>query len=81
MSGREPFCAGPASSSYGRRQVTEGDGVVIYQKNLYAWEQICRVFLGLAFAVGAWWALSAGLVSYLVIASGAILATIGGVSS
>ena len=50
---------------------------MIYQKNLYAWEQICRVFLGLALAVAVWWGMSAGLVSYLLIAGGVILAITG----
>ena len=50
---------------------------MIYRKNLYAWEQICRVLLGLALAVGAWYALSSRLVSYSFIAIGLIIASSG----
>lgn len=50
---------------------------MIYRKNLYAWEQVCRVLLGLTLAVAAWSALSAGLLSYILVASDVILAITG----
>ena len=50
---------------------------MIYQKNIYAREQICRVCLGLALAVGAWWLLSSRLASGAIIAGGVVLAITG----
>ena len=50
---------------------------MIYRKNLYAWEQMCRVVLGLALIAGAWWALPAGILLYGSIPTGLILAVTG----
>jgi hypothetical protein len=50
---------------------------VIYRKNLYALEQVCRVVLGLNLAVAACWTLSTGLLGYILAASGVILVITG----
>ena len=50
---------------------------MIYRKNLYAWEQVCRVLLGLTLAIAAWWALAPGVASYMIVASGVVLAITG----
>lgn len=48
---------------------------MIHRKSLFAWEQVCRVFLGLMLAVAAWRALSAGMLHDGLIASGIRLVT------
>ncbi|MCB8822825.1 YgaP family membrane protein [Microvirga rosea] len=50
---------------------------MIYRKNLYSWEQVLRVIVGLAAAAGGIWMWPGSVVGYAVAACGVMFAVTG----
>jgi hypothetical protein len=50
---------------------------MVYHKNIYAWEQIVRIILGIAISVISYMSQPAGWFGYFNIASGVIVALTG----